>query len=152
MLCGLTGSGKTTYAKKLENKDLIRLSVDEIIFEQYGRYCVDYPEAEYSKYYEPAVKEFDNRLIELLKNNKSVILDTGCWTKADRDRYKGLIKEYGCEWKLLYFKVAPEILIQRLEERNKRSDANSLKVTNEALCDFIKRFEEPSGEGEELEY
>lgn len=154
MLCGLTGSGKTTYAKKLQkaNPNLIRLSVDEIIFDQYGRYGEDYPEEKYFEYYEPAVKELDNQLIEHLKNGKSVIIDTGFWTKAERDRYKKLIEEYSVEWKLVYFKTDPEVLFKRLNKRNKRADANALKVTEEALGDFIKRFEEPSDEGEELEY
>lgn len=152
MLCGLTGSGKTTYAKKLqrENPDLVRLSVDEIVFKLHGRYGIDYPEDKYFDYYKPAVEEFDRRLIDLLKNRRSVILDTGFWTKAERNKYKKLIEENGGEWRLIYFKISPKELAKRLEERNKRADANALTVTKEALNDFIARFEEPNDEGETI--
>jgi hypothetical protein len=41
-------------------------------------------------------------------------------------------------------------LLRRLEERNRRADANALVVTAEALDDFYGRFEPPQGEGEEV--
>src|SRR5215207_8258600 len=43
LLCGLTGSGKTTYARQLEAAGAVRLSVDEEVFARHGRYGVDYP-------------------------------------------------------------------------------------------------------------
>ncbi|MEI6499001.1 MAG: ATP-binding protein, partial [bacterium] len=136
MLCGLTGSGKTTYAKKLENTDLIRLSIDEIIFERHGAYGIDYPEDQYFGYLKPATLELKKRLIDRLKDKKSAIIDTGFWTKAERDEYKEVIEKNGGEWKLLYFKTSPDVLSKRLEKRNQQSDANALIVTKEALNDF----------------
>jgi hypothetical protein len=53
------------------------------------------------------------------------------------------------EWRLLYFPADRAELLRRLEERNRRADANALLVTPEALDDFIARFEPPHGEGEE---
>ena len=47
LLCGLTGSGKTTYAKRLEAAGAVRLTVDEEVHARHGRYGVDYPTAEY---------------------------------------------------------------------------------------------------------
>jgi hypothetical protein len=43
LLCGLTGSGKTSYAKRLEAGGAVRLSVDEEVYARHGRYGVDYP-------------------------------------------------------------------------------------------------------------
>ncbi|MET8288367.1 hypothetical protein ABZV80_24360 [Streptomyces sp. NPDC005132] len=40
-------------------------------------------------------------------------------------------------------------MTRRLEERNRREDANALMVTPDALEDFYARFEPPHGEGEE---
>jgi hypothetical protein len=51
---------------------------------------------------------------------------------------------------LLYFKVDREVLLQRLADRNRRSDANAMPLLAADLEDFIARFEEPMGEGEEL--
>ena len=41
LLCGLTGSGKTTYAKRLEAGGAVRLSVDEEVYARHGRYGVE---------------------------------------------------------------------------------------------------------------
>ena len=43
LLAGLTGSGKTTYARRLEAEGVLRLSVDEEVFARDGRHGVDYP-------------------------------------------------------------------------------------------------------------
>lgn len=37
LLCGLPGSGKTTYAKKLEDNNTIRFTLDEELFAEYGK-------------------------------------------------------------------------------------------------------------------
>lgn len=152
MLCGLTGSGKTTYAKKLleSDSDLIRQSIDELIFEKHGRYGIDYPEDKYFDYYYPALEEYEKIIINHLGAGRSIILDHGFWKKADRDRYKKLIEDHGGAWRLLYFKVEAKILFERVRSRNLRQDANALFVSDEALTDFISRFEEPIDEGGEL--
>ena len=36
MMCGVCGSGKTTYAKKKEQEGYIRLSIDEEMWKLYG--------------------------------------------------------------------------------------------------------------------
>jgi hypothetical protein len=38
LLCGLTGSRKTSYAKRLEAGGAVRLSVDEEVYARHGRY------------------------------------------------------------------------------------------------------------------
>jgi predicted kinase len=90
------------------------------------------------------------RLVALVRAGQSVILDQGLWRRADRDSYKRLVEEHGGRWRLLYFKLSRETLLERLAERNQRGDANALAVTAEALDDFIARFDEPVGEGEEV--
>ncbi len=40
--------------------------------------------------------------------------------------------------------------MNRLKERNKRTDANAFPVTEEMLLGYIERFEEPNNEGEEI--
>ena len=49
MMCGICGSGKTTYAKKKEQEGYIRLSIDEEMWKLYGRKGIDYPEEQYEK-------------------------------------------------------------------------------------------------------
>lgn len=149
LLVGLTGSGKTTYARRrLEPAGAVRLSVDELVHERHGRYGVDYPEAEYFVREAPVVEEVRRRLVELVAAGRDVALDHGLWLRKDRDGWKDLVEQVGGRWQLLYFPVAREELLRRLAERNRRGDANALTVTPAALDDFYARFEVPAGEGE----
>ncbi|MEU9403400.1 ATP-binding protein [Streptomyces sp. NPDC048242] len=130
LLVGLTGSGKTTYARrKLEPLGVTRLSVDELVYERHGRYGVDYPEPRYFELEAPIVAEVRERLAELVAAGKDVVLDHGLW-------------------RLLYFPVERAELLRRLSERNRRDEANALLVTESALDDFSARFDVPFGEGE----
>ena len=149
LLCGLTGSGKTSHAKRLEAGGAVRLSVDEEVYARHGRYGVDYPMSEYFDRERPVVEELPRRLVELVESGHDVVLDYGLWRRSDRDAYKRLVEAHGGRWRLLYFKVDPQVLRQRLADRNRRADANALMVTPSALEDFIARFDEPVGEGEE---
>jgi predicted kinase len=150
LLCGLTGSGKTTYAKRLEAAGAARLSVDEEVFARHGRYGVDYPVSRYFDLARPVVEELRRRVVELIESGHDVVLDHGLWRRSDRDAYKRLIEAHGGSWRLLYLKADRELLLQRLTDRSACGDANAMPLNPPDLDDFIARFEEPAGEGEEL--
>ncbi|MFE0464956.1 AAA family ATPase [Kitasatospora sp. NPDC058965] len=151
LLVGLTGSGKTTYARqKLVPGGAVRLSVDEVVHERHGRYGIDYPERSYFEKEAPVVAELHRRLAELVAEGRDVVWDHGLWPRKDRDAMKELVESVGGRWRLLYFPVERDELLRRLAERNQRGDANALIVTPQALDDFFARFEAPRGEGEEI--
>src|ERR1700742_2746074 len=105
LLIGLTGSGKTTYARRLEAEGMLRLSVDEEVFARNGRYGIDYPDHEYPERERPVVDEMRQRLIEAIRSGRSVVLDYGLWRRAERDAYKKLVEDAGGTWRLIYLKV-----------------------------------------------
>jgi predicted kinase len=140
LLCGLTGSGKTTSAKRLEAAGAVRLSVDEQADARHGRYGVDYRMEEYFDRERPVVQKLRRRLVELVESGRAVVLDYGL-RRSDRDADKRLVEAHGGSWRLLSLKVDREVLLQRLVERNRRGDANALMVTPSALEDFIARFD-----------
>ncbi len=150
LLCGLGGSGKSTYAQELANNGIEKFSLDEYVYNKYGRAITKLPEEVYEAHYRSAKVELDNKLISTLKNKQSAVLDYGFWRRKSRDYYKRLIEQYGGEWKLIYLKASPETLKNRLMQRNKRTDANAFPVTEETLQNHIKRFEEPNNEGEDV--
>lgn len=144
LLVGLTGSGKTTYARQvLEPAGALRLSVDELVYQRHGRYGVDYPEQEYFARQAPALAEVHERLAELVRAGQDVVLDHGLWLRRERQEWKKLIEQAGGRWRLLYFDLPRDELLRRLAERNVRDDANALTVTPQALEDFYARFEPP---------
>lgn len=150
LLCGLGGSGKSTYAQKLADNGLEKFSLDEYVYDLYGRVITTLPEREYLECYRDAKTELDQELIGAIKEKHTVVLDYGFWRRESRDYYKRIIEEYGGDWRLIYLKASPELLLKRLKERNKRTDANAFPVTEEKLLQYIQRFEEPHDEGEEV--
>jgi predicted kinase len=150
LLIGLTGSGKTTYARQLEAGGVLRLSVDEEVFARNGRYGIDYPDYEYPDRERPVVQDIQQRLIEAIRAEQDVVLDYGLWRRAEREAYKKIVEDAGGRWRLIYLKVDKAELLRRLGERNLRTDANALAVSPQMLDEFYARFDEPSGEGEEI--
>ena len=48
LLCGLAGSGKTTYAQGLAVAGHVRLSIDAEVWSWFGRFGIDYEPARYA--------------------------------------------------------------------------------------------------------
>jgi predicted kinase len=149
LLTGLTGSGKTAYARLvLEAGGAARLSVDERVFARHGRYGVDYPHFTYFEKELPVLDEIRTEMVALLREGRDVVLDHGLWRREDRDDWRRVAESAGARVRLLYFPVPKYELLRRLSVRNAEQHANALFVSAEALDDFLLRFDEPDGEGE----
>ena len=128
LLVGMTGSGKTTYSKRvLEPAGAVRVSLDES---------------------GPAA--IGERVVRELAAGHDVALDLGLWTRADRDGWKRLVEATGGHWRMLYFPVSHAELLARITERDRLGGAHRPTVTESELDDFYARFEEPTDEGEEV--
>ena len=87
-------------------------------------------------------------LVNLLKEKRNVVIDFSFWQRKKRNDYKKLIEDGGGEWRLIYLKVHPNDLRERLRIRSQRFDANAaFTITEEILSAFLKGFEVPTGEG-----
>ncbi|MGF7050651.1 putative kinase [Paenibacillus sp. DS2015] len=149
MMCGVAGSGKTTFAQQLEKDGFVRLSIDEEIWATKGRYGIDYSTEMYEQFKVEAEIKLRNELMILLKEKRNVVIDFSFWQREKRIEYKNLIEEASGEWKLIYLKVQPNELRERLRLRSKRFDANAaFTITEKILTSFLNGFEVPSGEGE----
>ena len=147
LLCGLPGSGKTNYAKKLEAGGALRLTVDEELFRRHGKDL----DAQHIDQYEKEIKlDFKSLLEKAVKGGKSVALDYGFWKKSERDEYKQLAESVGAQWKLLFFDTSLEILKSRIAARNIADPTNNHVISEELLERFSTKLEPPSGEGEEI--
>ncbi|MGM0751703.1 MAG: AAA family ATPase [Bacillota bacterium] len=148
MMCGVAGSGKTTFSQQLEKNGFVRLSIDEEIWATYGRYGIDFPMEKVEEYKKEAERKLRNELVKFIQDKKQVVIDFSFWDRARRDQYKQLIEKSGGKWKLIYLKVSPDDLRERLKIRNKRFDANAFPITEELLTSYLNGFEIPNGEGE----
>ena len=140
LLCGLPGSGKTTYAKELEKNGAIRLTLDEEVFHRYGRHFASgyaEKEADTKTYLEQCLDEH-------IKAGVSVVLDWGFWKRAERERIKELVQRAGAEPKLVYFKQPTDKLQSRIRGRDM---ATNHDIDDEMMKAFATQFEAPEGEG-----
>ena len=153
MLCGLSGAGKTTTARRLAEAGCEKLSVDQIVHQRFGRQDEDFPSGDYPRLHAEVISELDVQLVHLLEQRRDVVLDYGkeFWTRAGRDRYKRCIEKHGGRWKLIYLQADRELLLERLRVRNRRRDADAFYVTEERLDEFVAVFEEPHDETEIVE-
>jgi predicted kinase len=148
-MCGVAGAGKTTYAQSLEAVGYVRLSIDEVIWDRFGRFGVDYDPARYDEYTAIAEAALRERLIALVRQGRDVVVDRSFWQRAARDEYKAFLAEAGAQSELVYLKLEREQLRERLAARAARFDANAaFPITDDILDRFLAGFEEPHGEGE----
>lgn len=150
MMCGLPGSGKSTYARALERRGYTRLSIDEVIWGRIGHDAADLDPADYDTLKSAVERELWEKLIGLMEEKLPVVIDYSFWSRATRGRYKAAIESHGCRWELIRLRADLETLRRRLTERNRRNDANSVTVSDELLERYFAGFEEPLGEGEHV--
>ena len=149
MLCGLAGSGKTTYAERLERQGYVRVSIDEELWAAYGRYGVDYPPERYGELSDVVERHQRDRLASLIASRSDVVVDNSFWNRRARDDYKALIEAGGGRWRLVYLRVPPQELQRRLQLRSARFDANAAFPIDDVLfARYLDMFEEPVDEGE----
>jgi beta-phosphoglucomutase-like phosphatase (HAD superfamily)/predicted kinase len=149
LLCGLPGSGKSTWSEKFvkENPNTVWYKLDKEFFEKHGR---DYDGTKFLEFEEKLKGEIIEKMKLDILNSKDVILDFGFWKKVDRDKYKQLIESLNAIPKLLYFKNDNKVLMERLLERNKLKHEYEHVISEELFNIFLTRFEEPKDEGEIL--
>ena len=108
MMCGVAGAGKTTLAKQLEAAGYLRLSIDEEVWRQYGRYGVDYPASAYAAYSAAVEAQLQDQLVKAIQEHRPVVIDFSFWSRKKRDAYRQRIAAAGGQARLLYLKASPE--------------------------------------------
>lgn len=83
VMCGIAGSGKTTFSQKLEKE-----VIDEEVWSTNGRYGNDYPTKKYREYLDEAHLRLRNKLVKLIHDKQQVVVDSSFWRGSERDVFK----------------------------------------------------------------
>jgi predicted kinase len=145
LLCGKTGSGKTTYARRLEQNGAVRFSVDECMLRLFGAHM---PRKEFDARLALClnlVLELAERLAEL---GVPAVVDAGFWRRDGRREVRERLARRGVHACLHYFDVPDSELWRRLELRNREARAGTFEITREMFELFSGWFEAPGPEEE----
>jgi predicted kinase len=136
IVCGLPGSGKTTFAKLLEQRfRAIRFCPDEWMEEL----ALDL----YDARRRTKIEELQWKLTqELLAHGAAVILEWGTWSKEERDLLRQGARELGAAVELHYLSAPVDVLYERVEQRERENPP----ITRENMAHWVALFEEPTPE------
>lgn len=147
LMCGLAGSGKTTFSRRLEDRGFVRVAIDELVWRSAGRYGIDYPAEAYGEKLAAAREVLKTEVERLLAGRRAVVVDSAFWSRAHRDAYAALAARHGARCRIVYLEASRALLKSRLAERSRRFDANAALPIDEAQLDrFIASFDAPSPE------
>lgn len=142
IMCGISGSGKTHYARKLEKDGYIRLSTDSIIWEKAGNDLLKLKEEQQRLLFAECRKELNNRLVNLLQSGKKVVVDATNCRRSTRDEIRKVCQRFNVNPQFVYCHAEKEELWLRLSQR-KGSGPDDLLVSREQLSEYWKGFERP---------
>jgi predicted kinase len=141
IIIGFIGSGKTTFARKLENETgAIRFTKDEWMVRIFGNTPL-----------KDTFEEYDNKMaslatdiaIKCLKAGIDVIIDEGFWAKEHRNAIRAKVKNAGAIPKLYYIEASFEIMKDRTLKRSENPPIDSFTIDEEAFDHYWNFFQPP---------
>ncbi len=145
LMCGVSGSGKTYYSKKLQEKGYIRLSLDEYIWDRYGSGFIKMPFDKQQPIFQSASKELENKLLEHVSRGFKVVLDSTMCKRSKRNHVREICNVIGIEPLFIYMDTPSEELHIRISKRQ-GTGPNDQIIPSERLDSFISNFEVPDSD------
>ncbi|MER2174573.1 MAG: ATP-binding protein [Carnobacterium sp.] len=139
-MCGAAGSGKTTYAKILEQQGYTRLSFDEESFKR-GYKVHPLPKV----IYDEIKKTLDKELHELIVQNRNIVLDYSFWSRQMRDEYKDKLIPFGIKPEIILMVTPKEIALQRIKTR-KGTHQNDIILDEQMAMHYYEHFQKPTAD------
>jgi predicted kinase len=151
LICGSTGSGKTTYSRALADRlGAMRFSIDEWMS---AFFWMDAPEPFLPAWAMERVVRCRDQIWRVAAEAAALgvpcLLEVGLTTAADRARFAELARDAGLAVRLHHLDVPIEERWRRTEVRNASPEAAQLPFTvTREMFDFVETLWEPPSEAE----
>ncbi len=146
MICGISGSGKTFYAKQLERQGVVRLSLDEELWPDFfvldPLLCAGHK----ALLREQALARIKSRAANLIAAGRDVSIDMPFCKRAQRDEFRAFAAECGAAPVLICLKADLPVLRERLAAREGKNGPNALPVSERELLMYWNGFERPTAD------
>lgn len=142
IMCGISGSGKTHYAKSLAAHGYKRVSADEIVWKEYGQMFDSLPQERRALAYTEANAAIAAHVERILSAGDKVVVDATMCKRNRRDHLVSKCRSLGVEPLIVYLKAPIHVLASRLAERQGISPDDQI-VTADELQLYYSHFEPP---------
>ena len=144
LIHGFVGSGKTTYATKLERElPALRFSIDEWITQLYGQ---NPPSDKFDEYHRRATSVIWQVSTQALLLGQNVILDFGFWSRSSRDDARDRVEEVGAKSILYSVICSNDVMKARTLARTEKMPEGALYIDETMLEALHLRFEPVSAD------
>ncbi len=144
LMVGLPCSGKTTFARRLaEQTGALVLTLDVWHLQLFGD---DVGHADHDRRHQIIEKIMWDVARHVLITGGDVILDFGCWARAERDDYRGRAKALGADFKMHYMDTPPGELYRRLKIRNRNAPEGVFVIPKTEMDKYLTVFQPPAGD------
>jgi predicted kinase len=138
LLFGYLGSGKTTFAKRLEvEHGAVRFTPDEWMVRLFGH---DPPAESFSEKADAILELLEPLWTRCLSLGLDVVLDYGFWRRKERDEVRALVEVGGATACLYRLQCPDDEARRRIEARNHADDC-SLYIAPATYDALWRRFE-----------
>jgi predicted kinase len=142
LLCGLTGCGKTTYARRLEAEvPAVRFSLDEWMLRLYG---LRYDDPRYVSRLDGCTSLIWDTARQVLRLGSDVVLDWNMWSTDRRRTWRQQAESAGYRVLLHHLDVPVETAIQRVRARNALGSTGAHHVDEAGVRHSSAIFQPPT--------
>ncbi len=142
IMCGISGSGKTYYARSLAAHGYERVSADELVWEKYGHQFASLPQERRTLAYIEANAAIVAHVERILSAGGRVVVDATMCKRSRRDLMVEVCRAHGVEPLIVYLDAPICVLASRLAERQGSGPDDQI-VTADELQRFYGNFEPP---------